>query len=143
MHVSASTTIAAPISDVFAYVDNWENATVYTQDLTKWEPAGEITHGLNSSFAAALKMGPTTQESILLITKWEEDVIIAWEPQSGFQQSGAYEFEPVGEGTKVTFTLDIKLPGGIAGKLLGKTVEPVAKMTVSKSLSNLKGIMER
>lgn len=142
MHVSASTTIAAPISDVFAYVDKWENALKFTEGLTKWEPAGEITHGLNSSFAAALKLGPTNQESVLLITKWEEDMIIAWEPQSGFQQSGAYEFEPAGAGTKVTFTLDITLPGGIAGRLLGKTVEPVAKITVSKSLSNLKSILE-
>lgn len=134
----ATTVIDAPVDVVFAYVDDWRHAPVYTQDLVKWEPAGEQTKGLGSVFHAAMKMGPITQESTLEIVLYQPDAELGWEPRAGFSQRGAYTFTPVGDGTEVSFEIQFDLPGGMAGRLLGKTIEPILKQNVSQTLKNLK-----
>ena len=140
--VSASIVIDAPVTDVFGYVDDWANTTKYTHDLVGWEPVGDRTHGLGATFAARMKMGPATQSSTLEITRWEQDAVIGWEPRDGFDQRGGYTFTDLGGRTEVRLELDIRLPGGIAGRVLGKTIEPAARHNVTKTLENLKQILE-
>lgn len=139
----ASTTIDVPVRAAFTYVDDWTNASVFTQDLIRWEPAGDQTAGLGASFHAALKLGPTTQESTLEITSYEQDAVIGWEPRDGFPQRGTYTFAPSGDGTQVSLEISFDLPGGIAGRILGKTIEPAAKQNVTKTLANLKRELEQ
>lgn len=138
----ATTIIDVPVDTVFAFVDDWTNASKYTQDLLKWEPAGAKTQGLGSTFHATMKMGPTTQESTLEITRHEPGVVLGWEPRAGFSQRGAYTCAAQGQRTEVTFEIEFDLPGGLAGRLLGKTLEPAAKMNVTKTLKNLKAQVE-
>ena len=133
----ATAVINAPLSDVFGYVDDWRNVQGFTQDLTGWEPVGDVTHGLGAKFHAAMRTGPMTQESTLEITRWEKDAAIGWEPRGGLKQAGGYTFVDVEGGTQVTLQIDLELPGGIAGKLLGKTIEPALRSNVSKTLENL------
>lgn len=38
--------------------------------------------------------------------------------------------------------MQFDLPGGIAGRMLGKTIEPFAKQNVAKTLKNLKRELE-
>jgi uncharacterized membrane protein len=136
----ASAVIDAPPSDVFAYVDDWRNVQGFTQDLTVWEPVGDVTQGIGARFHAAMRTGPMTQESTLEITRWEKDAAIGWEPLSGLKQSGLYTFVAAEGGTQVTLQIDLQLPGGIAGRLLGKTVEPALRANVAKTLENLKQV---
>ena len=139
----ASAVIRGPLSDVFDYVDDWRNVQGFTQDLTVWEPVGEATHGVGARFHAAMRMGPMTQESTLEITRWEKDAAIGWEPVSGLKQEGLYTFVGVEGGTEVSLQIDLHLPGGIAGRVLGKTLEPALRTNVAKTLENLKRVFER
>jgi uncharacterized membrane protein len=138
----ATITIEAPVDTVFAYVNEWTNAQKFTQDLVKWEPVGDNTTGLGAQFRAAMKMGPTTQESTLEITQHEPGSRLGWEPRDGFSQRGLYTFASTGDGTEVSFEVSFDLPGGLAGRTLGKVIEPVAKQNVGKTLKNLKREVE-
>ena len=141
-HIELSGRIDAPVGVVFGYVDDWSNTTKYMEGLTTWEPAGEVTHGLGSTFDAALQVGPTSIDSVLEITTWEQDRSLGWEPRKGIKQSGTWTFEPDGDATTVTITVDLTFPGGLAGRLLGKTTEPLLKAQVQKSLNALKAQVE-
>ncbi|GAC1324699.1 MAG: SRPBCC family protein [Mycobacteriales bacterium] len=140
---TASTLVAAPRATVFAYVNEWSNTTEFTHDLVTWRPVTEEKAGLGARFEAAMKMGPTTQSSTLEITRWEPGTAIGWEPRAGFSQRGLYVFADADGGTQVALTIDFELPGGLAGRLLGKTIEPVARVNVAKTVANIKRILEQ
>jgi uncharacterized membrane protein len=142
-HITSSQGISAPIDAVFAYVDDYRNATKYMKDLTKWAPAGSLTHGRAASFQVAMKAGPITLGSVVDITTWAENSTIGWSSTDGFKQRGQWSFKADGERTKATFDLDYELPGGIAGRLLSRAADPIVRGNIDKSVRNLKTQVER
>jgi len=142
-HITVSRTIAAPVETVFAYVDDHKNTTKYMKDLTKWAPAGAKTHGKGAQFQVAMKAGPKELGSVVLITQWTENKVIAWESESGFKQTGKWAFRAAGGGTEATFDMDYEFPGGLAGKVLAKAAEPIVKMNIVASVDELKRQTEK
>jgi len=134
--------IDRPVADVFAYVEDWTHATDYTQSLMVWEPLGEVVDGVGARFRGVMRVGPTAQESMLEIVRRELDTEIAWESRSGFGQKGEYTFEAVDGGTRVGFAMDLTLPGGLAGRMLGAVIGPFAQENTATTLANLKRILE-
>jgi uncharacterized membrane protein len=142
-HITSSQGISASVDAVFAYVDDYRNTTKYMKDLTKWAPAGSLTHGKGASFQVAMKAGPITLGSVVDITTWAENSAIGWSSTDGFKQRGQWSFKADGERTKATFDLDYELPGGIAGRLLSRAADPIVRGNVDKSVRNLKSQVER
>ncbi|MGH7747078.1 MAG: SRPBCC family protein [Candidatus Dormibacteria bacterium] len=141
--ITVSETISAPVSAVFAYVDDYRNTTKYMKDMTKWEPAGSQTHGLGSRFALSMKVGPLNIDGEVEIDTWVENQAIGWKTLKGFKQDGSWSFEEKGGGTEATFSVDLDLPGGIAGKMMAKAVEPAIKATLEGSVKQLKAQTEK
>jgi uncharacterized membrane protein len=142
-HITVTRTIDAPVETVFAYVDDHRNTTKYMKDLTKWQPAGSVTHGKGAQFDVAMKAGPKVLDSSVLITQWTENKVIAWESQSGFKQTGKWAFKAKGGATEATFDMEYEFGGGIAGKVLAKVAEPVVKMNIESSVDELKKQTEK
>jgi uncharacterized membrane protein len=142
-HITSSQGIAAPVDAVFAYVDDYRNTTKYMKDLTKWAPAGSLTHGKGASFQVAMKAGPITLASVVDITTWAENSTIGWSSTDGLKQKGQWSFKADGERTKATFDLDYELPGGIAGRLLSRASDPIVRGNIDQSVRNLKSQVER
>jgi ribosome-associated toxin RatA of RatAB toxin-antitoxin module len=143
-HINVTRTIAAPAEAVFAYVDDYTNTTKYMKDLTKWQPAGSQTHGKGAQFEVAMKAGPKELASVVLITEWTENEAIGWVSQSGFKQTGKWDFKALRDGGCVaTFDMEYEFPGGIAGKLLAKAAEPIVKMNIDSSVDELKRQTEK
>jgi uncharacterized membrane protein len=142
-HITSSQGISASIDAVFAYVDDYRNTTKYMKDLTKWAPAGSVTHGKGASFQVAMKAGPITLGSVVDITTWTENSTIGWSSTDGFKQRGQWSFKADGERTKATFDLDYELPGGIAGRLLSRAADPIVRGNIEQSVRNLKTQVER
>jgi hypothetical protein len=113
------------------------------KDLTKWAPAGSVTHGKGASFQVAMKAGPLTLGSVVDITTWAENSAIGWSSTDGFKQRGQWSFKADGESTKATFDLDYELPGGIAGRLLSRASDPIVRGNIDQSVRNLKTQVER
>ena len=78
--ITIDMTINAPVTTVFAYVDDYRNTTRYMKDLVKWQPTGKVTHGKGARFDVGMKAGPTTLNSVVDITTWTENKAIGWHP---------------------------------------------------------------
>ena len=140
--ITVTESINAPVSTVFAYVDDYRNTTKYMKDMTRWEPAGDTTHGKGSRFALSMKVGPLTIDGEVEVDAWEENRVIGWKTKKGFRQDGSWQFTEKGGGTEAAFTVDYDLPGGMAGKMMAKVIEPALKATLQGSVKQLKSQTE-
>jgi uncharacterized membrane protein len=141
--ITFTETIDAPVEEVFAYVDDHRNTTRYMKDLTRWAPAGSKTHGKGAQFEVAMKAGPMTLSSVVDITAWTENRVIAWTSREGFKQTGRWSFKSSAAGTEATFDMDYELPGGIAGRMLSRAADPVVRGNIQQSVKALKQQVER
>ncbi len=137
-HITIDTVVNAPVTTVFAYVDDYRNTTKYMKDLVKWQPTGKVTHGKGAQFGVGMKAGPTTLTSVVDITTWTENAAIGWNSREGFKQIGIWAFKSSGDKTLVTFDMEYEFGGGIAGKLLGRAAEPFVRSNLQRSVETLK-----
>jgi uncharacterized membrane protein len=142
-HITCTEKIAAPVTAVFAYVDDHRNTTKYMKDLTKWAPVGSKTHGKGAKFQVAMKAGPMTLSSVVDITIWTENQAIGWTSLQGFKQTGKWSFKKDEDGSEATFDMDYELPGGVAGKMLSRVAEPIVRRNIEQSVRKLKSQVER
>lgn len=141
--VTTSTTIDADIQTVFDYVTDYRTATKYSRDLKKWEPVTEVTDDIGAQFDVSLQLGPKAFDSRVEVDSRDDPKAFGFSSISGFQHSGRYAFAEAGEGrTEVTFVFDYTLPGGMAGRVLAKTTEPLLKASLASNLKTLKQQVE-
>ena len=139
---NGSIVIDAPVEVVFEYVYNHENTTKFMEALKTWEPIGELK-GLGTRFKLEVQAGPTTFGCEAEVTELVWDKVIAWESRSGIQNSGSWLCEPLGDNsTKVYFEQSFTLPGGFAGELLAKSMQPFIDQQTQRSLNTLKQQVE-
>jgi uncharacterized membrane protein len=141
--ITVTESIKAPVSTVFEYVDDYKNTTKYMKDMTKWEPVGSKTHGKGSRFTLSMQVGPLNIDGEVEIDQWVENQAIGWKTKKGFRQDGSWSFTEKGGGTEAAFSVDFDLPGGIAGKMMAKAVEPAIKSTLEGSVKQLKAQTEK
>jgi uncharacterized membrane protein len=143
---STSVSIDAPVEEVFAYVNDYRNVTQYMEGVVVWEPinAGSdpADHGVGTVYRLVLRGGPKKFTSEVEITQGVDNELLHWEPRSGLRNTGTWRLEPDGRGTKVTFEQTIVPPGGVAGKLLAQSLEPVIRAQYRRSLATLKQQLE-
>lgn len=142
-HISITEHIAVPPEQAFAYVDDHTHTTAYMKALERWEPAGRKVHGKGARFAVAMKAGPLTLSSVVEITQWTENRVIAWRSTEGFRQTGRWTFRAGGEGTDATFELEYELPGGIAGRVLARAADPIIRANLEASVGQLRTQLEK
>ena len=142
-HITSTAEIAAPVEQVFAFVDDHRNTTKYMKDLTKWAPVGSKTHGKGARFEVAMKAGPMTLSSVVDITTWTENRAIGWRSSEGFKQTGAWTFKKAGTGTEATFDMEYELPGGIAGRMLSRAADPIVRGNIEQSVRALRAQVEK
>jgi uncharacterized membrane protein len=141
--ITVTRSIKAPVEAVFAYVDDHRNTVKYMQGLTRWEPAGSVTHGKGATFDVAMKAGPLTLGGVMEVTEWKQNSTIGWVSRKGIKQQGRWTFAAKGGGTEATLEADVEFPGGIAGRVAGKAAEPIFRGNLEKSVDTLKAQVEK
>ena len=125
---------AAPIDVAFAYLDDYRNATDWMFGLAHFEPTGEQDQGLGAVFDGTFQVKPVKLASTIRVTEWEQDKVIAFESIKGFRNWSTWRFEPVGPAeTKVIVKFSYEMPGGLAGKAMGRVLETIVAMSVRHS----------
>lgn len=141
--MTSTTHINAPPEVVFDYVDDWRNATKYLHRLVKWEPVevgAEI--GVGTVFRVGIQAGPTRLDGKLEVTEYVRPEKISIRSLEGPRVIGGWTFEPDGDGTRVRLTADFDLPGGFAGRLVGRFVGSNGQKDLDASLRDLKRQVE-
>jgi uncharacterized membrane protein len=125
---------AAPVEVAFAYVDDYRNATKWMFGLAEFAPEGDKDHGQGAVFNGTFSVKPVKLHSTVECTDWKQDELIAFTSIKGFRNTSVWRFTPDGsERTKVDVTFSYELPGGIAGRALGKVLEPIVAVSVRHS----------
>lgn len=140
--ITATTTIAAPQAEVFAYAADYRHATAIVPGLRRFEPTSDTTTGLGAEFAATIELGPAKYDATLAVTVYEPDRTIGWATTSSPAQSLLWTFADDGGRTAVEFELGVELPGGISGSLLSMTLEPILRARARESADALKQQVE-
>jgi uncharacterized membrane protein len=126
---------AAPLATTFGYVDDFTNAPHWMFGLSALTPApGSAPHGLGAVFEGSFSVPPVRLSATIEITEWEQDAVIAYRSVKGFRNWSTWRFRSEGpEQTLIDVDFSYELPGGLAGKALGRALEPVIALTVNRS----------
>jgi uncharacterized membrane protein len=139
--VEAAITIARPPEEVYAYWRALENAPRFMEAIESVEPRG----AQRSRWRAR---GPAGER-----WEWEAEILedrpnelLAWRslPGSGFRHHGAVRFQPApgGRGTEVRAAIELRPPGGAAGRAIARLSRRVPPLVVKEDLRRLKQILE-
>jgi uncharacterized membrane protein len=125
---------AAPVDVAFAYVDDYLNATDWMFGLSRFEPVGEQVQGKGAIFDATFQVKPVKLHSTIEVSEWEQDGLIAFESVKGFRNWSRWQFAADGPShTKISVVFSYELPGGLAGKALGRVLEPIVMLSLRHS----------
>ena len=154
--VENSIEIERPVSEVFSFVDDYQNTTRYIVGMVQYRPTTAQTSGKGARFSMVKKTnGLPDIKSVVEIVDWEQNRTIGFRSISGFENSGSYKFTVSGDGTTVrlvnAFDITTLLGGGggflggLKKAALGATAsiaEGQARRDLTTSLDHLKRLVE-
>lgn len=134
----------APLALAFGHVDDYRTVPEWLFGVSQFEPAGDLDHGLGAVFDAAMKLGPVTIRTTVEVTAWEQDALIRLKSIKGFRNESTWRFTSLGpDETEINVDFSYDLPGGLAGRALGASIEPFIAATVKHSERSLREAVER
>jgi uncharacterized membrane protein len=137
-------TCAAPIDVAFGYIDDYRNATTWMFGLAEFVPDGDKDHGLGAVFNGAFQVKPVKLHSTVECVDWKQDELIAFKSIKGFKNTSTWRFTSTGPATtKIAVQFSYDVPGGLAGKALGRVLEPIVSLSVRHSDEALRKHIEQ
>jgi uncharacterized membrane protein len=139
VEIRVSETEDVSVESAFAYIDDYTNHPKFLHGSLPLQPITEITRGKGAAFKGGMGLGPVTVKSTVRVIDWEENKLISIDSIEGFDVDFLYEFTAIEPNkTKVDLFVSYRLPGGLAGRVMGKTIEPFVKIAVKFSTHSLK-----
>jgi len=128
-------TCDAPLEVAFAYLDDYLNVSKWMFGIASFAPAaGKPSRGPGATFEATFAVKPVRISSTVEVTEYVENEIIAFHSIKGFTNSSTWRFSPAGpEQTAIDVVFSYELPGGLAGKALGRALEPIVALSIRES----------
>jgi len=134
IHVCHSAIAEIPLDVAFAYVDDHRTVPDWMFGVTRFEPVGKQLNGLGACFDATMRIGPKSLDSRLQVVEWVHARSIVLQSVSGFRSSSSWTFADLGDGrSRLDVDFAYELPGGFAGRALGKLIEPVVDSAVRQT----------
>jgi len=138
IQVTRETVLDASIEEAFAYVANYRNIGEWLSGISSFTPLGDLDYGLDAVFDAALSLGITTLHSTVKVIDFAEGTMMELDSVKGFKNTSKWSFSALDDThTRVVAELRYELPGGIAGRAMGKAIEPLIALVVKHSAENL------
>ncbi|MFC9893192.1 SRPBCC family protein [Nocardia sp. NPDC127579] len=129
---------AGSAESAFAYMNDYRNLTKFLYGIQSFTPVGDQVEGIGAAFDGHVKLGPASLKSRVEVDKWERDAVIGITTIKGFEIHATFRFHPQGpDACTVDALVDYRVPGGLAGKALGRTIEPFVKIAVKHTTENL------
>ncbi|MEA2646480.1 MAG: hypothetical protein QOE92_1563 [Chloroflexota bacterium] len=155
--VENSIEIERPVEQVFAFVDDYRNATKFIVGMTEYKPLGKQVSGKGSRFRLVKKTtGLPDIKSEIEVIDWAQDRKLVFQSYKGFENGGSYTFTAKGDHTVLkahnSYDLVSLLGGGgglfgglkrAAGGAMGKVAEGTVKKDLTKSLETLRDLIEK
>jgi uncharacterized protein YndB with AHSA1/START domain len=140
-----SVEISRSPDDVFAYVTDPSHSTEWQENLLSVSPEGEGPVGVGSRLRMTRRVWRSERTMTSELTEYDPPRSFAFRGIDGpIRARGKGTVEPVGDGTRSRFTLELDFEGhGIGKVLVPLVVRRQAQTDVEKSQANLKERLER
>lgn len=142
--ITSSIEIGRRPEEVFAYIEELERHKEWQPAIvsSRREPAGPMRVGTRNIETRRLPGGP--REFVSEIVEHVPSRKMVFQGLNGpIRPRGTITVEPVGDGSRSRFTLELDLVGRGIGKLLAMMARRQARKTVPQDQLRLKEIMER
>jgi len=138
-HIHHEGQAEAPVNVLFDYVDDASNTVDWLFGLTKFDPTTDQLSGLGATYDGTFSVKPIKLHSSVRVTEWEKDKVIAIESYKGFDIKTMWHFSSTGpETSQVVVDFYYELPGGLAGRAMGKAMEPIVALSIRHSDHSLR-----
>lgn len=135
--VQESVEIDAPVSEVFAYVDDFHHTREWMYGLHSIEPVGEQLSGVGATYDGTMKLG-LALTSRITCTGYERDRLLEIRSISGIKNTQRWTFTDLGNGrTRVEAWISYTLPGGPAGAVIERAVKPFIAIAIKHTSEGL------
>ncbi|MGF7121780.1 SRPBCC family protein [Rhodococcus sp. TAF43] len=143
IHVRHKAVAVVPVELAFAHIDDYRNVPDWMFGITRFDPIGALDQGLGATYDATMQLGPKALKSTVEVTEWEQDRLITLSSVSGFGNRSSWMFTPVADDhTELSVDFGYELPGGLAGRALGKLIEPFVVTAIKQTEANLRRQIE-
>lgn len=142
VQIHRSVTLSVPVDVAFSYVSDFSNLPDWLYGLQSIRSVNAITYGIGAQYEAAITLGATLRSTIE-VTEYQENLVFGTQSRSGITNQASWRFHTLGpELTQIDGTTTYQLPGGIAGRILAKAIEPFITIASTTSETNLRVALE-
>ena len=144
VHIHHEGAIGVPLDFAFDYIADLRNAGEWLFGVAKLEVEGDVTLGLGTTYDGAIKLGPKTLHSTVRVVRWEPPHVVGTVSELGFVNRSTWTLSSAGEeATDVVADIELELPEGVAGRVLGGLIEPFIAIAVRHSDDALRELLEK
>ncbi|MUL67452.1 hypothetical protein BOO86_23460 [Mycobacterium sp. CBMA 234] len=142
VQILSSSTISVPTVFAFDYVTDFMLMPEWLYGIQEIRRLNNVPFGVGSQYQGAIKVGATLRSSIE-VTAHEPNRLLATESRSGFVNQSSWLFRELSEEqTEIHTTIDYEFPGGLAGRVLAKAIEPFISIAVASTERTLRSNLE-
>lgn len=143
VHVHHKGVVEAPLAYVFDYVADYRHLAEWMFGIQKVKLISGAENEPGSQYEVAIKLGATIRTT-LEVTAKETNRVFATESRAGFVNQSTWTFREIDANTtEIEIGIDYELPGGLAGRAVGKAIEPFVSVAVTRSDDKLREILQR
>ena len=142
--LTVSTTIARSPADVYELLDDLANHEQFIDHfLVDWHVTREDTRGVGAGVRLRTTVGSHRDAEITVIESSPSRIVETGRGGKGMQSRtrGTYTLEPSGDGTLVTFTLEME-PASLAERMQAPVARAYMRKQNAKAMERLKALME-
>jgi ligand-binding SRPBCC domain-containing protein len=139
--ITRNITINAPVEKVFEYHTDPANNTEYWPSMMEVRDIEDHPSG-GKKFNWVYKMAGVRFEGTTTPVEWVRNKRSVVESKGGIESTFVYNYEPEGEGTKISMELDYKVPVPVLGKLAESIILKTNEREADVIFGNLKDILE-
>jgi len=145
MRVAASTTVQAPIEQVWAFVSDPGRVLGFMSGVTRWEVAGERPTGLGARYRILLRIGAAEIGGVIEVVEWQQPYDMAWTSVTGIDQRGRWRLRSLSrDRTKVELRMAYGVAGaGLWGWLAEQVAAPAVARHLRRTLAQLRRMIEQ
>jgi uncharacterized membrane protein len=143
MRVERQLIVKADRHAVWELVSDPDRYPSFMPNLERWETVTDGPAEIGSRYTVHWKIGAAPVGGVIELVEFDPARDLAWLSITGVSVRGRFRLRDAGsDGTKVTFRLSYQSPGGLLGLLADRLASRQVGQTLSKSLANLRTIVE-
>lgn len=136
--IHRSATVAAPVDKLFEIVDDPANFPRYVPNVQEVADVRRSDGRIGDSFRVIYKVLGVTFDEKFTVSDYERPNRVKSSFSGGMTGTFAWNFEPQGQGSKVTIDVNYELAGGPLGKAVDSLMlQRVNEKTIEDTLQNL------